>query len=699
MVLTVYGSILAGIAFALFLRLSQQIQIKFARFTIYCLLLFAIALICLITFLNDGFAKALSWYLLAYFGFDMMRWMVSELTRRHLPPAQANSFFSYMSAYFESGTLLVILIGRFLAVDSTSNDSLTLIIVFIAIAALLTGFKFIPIKNIEVRYPKSPDNSLNPKKLGISPMIRLLVLITCLFAVIEVSIDYSVGTMLKNSLVDYQQIRLMTENYFFASCLLIIIFGHLMGYLIEQKRLSPLLLLRLNAILITIMSALCLIYQSFYFFVAAEVIRRLSEYSLYNPANHMLLSALPEPLRTTVKSRQNLYFYSFIPISLAAVFSFTSKLSFETEIFIVMILIATSSIAILFFLLPFSRKLNDAMYNLSNFADKSFSVIAVHMLSYLRPKDFETQMVQLLQHEPKKLLRKTIILALGYSNKKDSIQTITNQFLIDKEEIQLAALDALKISKQFRASKFLIDILDSKVSSKTQRVKINAMAVIASMFGKFAIPFLLKGLDEPDPRIVANAIEVLSVFREKELIAYFVKYIDSPTPRIKANALLALSRYSSHKSIYREGLQSMLSSEDFVELSSALYVVGRTKDSHFKDQVLNIFHHDIRINDERLANPLAWALIRIDDPHGYSLIVEIMLSPTSKQEIDIFMHYFSQHDQEVRFEIVKQFVIRHHGDHNAVLNFGKILKDSVFDFHEELEYLNLCFDSYFRKST
>jgi len=51
------------------------------------------------------------------------------------------------------------------------------------------------------------------------------------------------------------------------------------------------------------------------------------------------------------------------------------------------------------------------------------------------------------------------------------------------------------------------------------------------------------------------------------------------------------------------------------------------------------------------------------------------------------------HDPKTRYDIIRHFVANA-GDHvEAVQRVGDALKSSAYDFHEELEYLNLCKDS------
>jgi ABC-type sulfate/molybdate transport systems ATPase subunit len=53
------------------------------------------------------------------------------------------------------------------------------------------------------------------------------------------------------------------------------------------------------------------------------------------------------------------------------------------------------------------------------------------------------------------------------------------------------------------------------------------------------------------------------------------------------------------------------------------------------------------------------------------------------------MHFFSQHDPETRYDIIKHYVTMYSGDIEAIRRVGEILKNSVYDFHEELQYLKV----------
>ena len=76
---------------------------------------------------------------------------------------------------------------------------------------------------------------------------------------------------------------------------------------------------------------------------------------------------------------------------------------------------------------------------------------------------YSEHMGQLLSGDPKHVLRKTIILGLGHIRQDDkTTETILHQFKSDKEEIQIAVLDALKLSNRYETIQFLGKDYDGK---------------------------------------------------------------------------------------------------------------------------------------------------------------------------------------------------------------------------------------------
>ena len=688
-VYAVYGSILGGLLFSFFLKHFCLGKVKYARFAAISISALILVLALLAQDLVVGFPKAIIWYLIACFGFDLLRWIVSEITVRHLDPARAQSYFSYLNAFLEGGTVIVILALKFSGTILNDNQTLWLIVACCIASLLLILFQFLPSHNFEIVYSERSAREGGPDLRALKPLVLLFILVTSALAVIEVSEDYLVKVVVKSHLQTYDAIRAMTENYFSLSCVLIALLSLVTGKAIELKRISPIRLLNLYALLMAAFSIVCLVTHSFYLFVLLEVVRRVSEYCLYSPANQMVISSFVSELRPKLKATHSFYYYALVPILMAAVFSLTTHLPVKTEVVVVLVSIIFASLAALVTLVRFRQKFTSSLYDFINSQQKAVAVIAANMLSYIRPPDYVERMNEILAAAPKKLLRKTIILGLGYLHSERSVEIIKEQFESDKEEIQLAALDALRISKKFRATQFMLNILLAKATPKTQRVRLNAMSVIAGIYGKKAIPFLMNGLEDADPRVVANALEVLSYFKDRDLKPYFVKHLASAVPRVRANALLGLAHFRETKSQYRRAVLDSLEQGSVSLIASIVYVIGRLRDREFRSDLIRIYDSPDLARNPALVNVLSWALIRINDQRGYELTNRIVLQPTYAKEQGSFMHFFSLHPQEVRYDIIRYFVNAYQQDPDAVHRFGERLKQSIYDFHEELEYLKV----------
>src|SRR5690606_8085025 len=93
----------------------------------------------------------------------------------------------------------------------------------------------------------------------------------------------------------------------------------------------------------------------------------------------------------------------------------------------------------------------------SEYADES--VRAAIGLSYLQPDDYLEKMSEILDEKPSQLLKKLSILGLGYSHDPKSYDVLLQEFRSDKEEIQITVLEALKVAKSYKATRFALDLL------------------------------------------------------------------------------------------------------------------------------------------------------------------------------------------------------------------------------------------------
>jgi len=687
-VYTVYGGIIGGLLFSWFLQNFHLIKLRYAHFSALSIALYSLCLAALTQNWLNGLPKAIAWFLVSMFGVALLRWIISELTIRYLDPARANSYFAYLNAFCESGTVLVIVLTKIYGLVMNPNQTLDLILVCCLASLALIVMQFFPARNFEIVYSKAGSETQETLPSTLRPLMICFILMSACFAAIAVNETYLLKLVLKDRLQSYQAIRAVTDNYFLLSCALIVLLSFVTGKAIGTKRISPLKLLNTYSAVMIGFGTFCLATNALFLFVAFEVARRLCEYCLYSPATQIIMGSFVSELRPKVRAQHSFYFFVLVPTVLAGVFSLTSRLPVRVETVGVIGLVLLSSLAAVVTVLRFRALYTRFLYELIESGSKSAAIIAAHTLSYIRPKDYVERMSRILARDPKKLLRKTIVLGLAYTGTDDSVELIQNEFYSDKEEIQLAAIDALRISGRLRATKFMLNILLERARPKTQRVRLNALTAIGALYGRKAIPFVLIGLEDDDPRTVANALEVLSYFGEKELIATFMQFVNSNVPRQKANALLGLSRFSETREDFVSVIRESLSSGDVPLVASLLYIIGKTKAKEFRAEVLKIYNNTGLRYDQSVINPLAWALARLNEKSGFDLAIEILSVPDSTN-IAAYMHFFSQLDAEARYDVIKHFVNRNAGDLEASRRLGEILKNSVYDFHEELQYLSI----------
>jgi HEAT repeat protein len=687
-VYTLYLALACNLLFSAFLNKIHLTKIKFSHFSamamgVYLVLNFALSF----HFASD-FIRALLWFFLSTLGNRFFLWMTSELALQHLDPARAQSSFSYLAMADEIGSLAAVIslkaYGSRLTTDLTLDGVSLLFLAGLAFVA----FQFFPKRNLEIHFTKKTvDPPLIEKKI-FRGFVILFVLVSTSLGVFKVTEDYLIKVVMKQELVSYQAIRDMTANFMFCANVLTISLTLGLGRLIEQKRLSPMWMFSFQTLVMVAFCLACLIYPQLYLFLVFDVVRRVVQNCFYSPANQMILSSFIGEFRNRLRSYYNLYYYTVTGIVLAVAFSYTQRFVYSVQLKILLgVLLATLGLS-LGMLKRLGRSLKDVMYAFVQSGHKTASIIAVNMLSFLRPKGYGMEMNKLLAQSPKKLLRKIIIVGLGYDGKRDSLDAVMNEFKSDKEEIQMAVLEALKAARNYQATQFMVKIIMAQERANSLRVRMNASLIVAGIYGRKAIPFLLNGLEDPDPRIVANTLETLSIYKDKALLSYFRHFSQSENYRVRANALMGLAPFKSTREQYRITVKNTLIGQDLPMISSVLYVIGKMKDSYFKKELDNLKNSPLG-KEEQIRSSLAWAFIQLNDQEGFELMEELLSLPYEEGKSLPALHFLSQLNRETRFDLIQHLVRQHLKDPETLANFGNHLRHSIFDFHEEIEYLHL----------
>jgi len=690
-VYTLYLIVASQLLFSFFLKKFRLKKLKFSIFLIVSTIAYILILVSLSLPFLSGPLRNLLWFFLAMFGIRFFNWLVAEIMVRHLDPARAQSYFSLLVTSDEIGTLLAVIGLKTIGKGLDPLQTLYLSIFIFILSVLFIALQFVPKKNLEITFTKKKEAEPAIENHLLRTFILGFILCSIFLSIFRSTEDYLIKVVLKEDLVSFQAIKDMTANYMMIASLIIIPTSFVMGRVIQRKHVSPISLLIFHVLSMFALGTVLLFIQPLYFFIIFEIARRLEQNILYSTANQMVVGSFVGDLRNRLKAIHNFYYNTVVGIAVIFLFSYTQTWKPENQREFLIILILFSLLAAFFVILKLKGTLIKTLRCLVASGHKTATIVAVQSLSFLKPHDYETQMGSLLQLSPKKLLRKTIILGLSYSGTESSVGTIIKEFGSEKEEIQVAVLEALKIANNYRANQFILNILTEREKPKSLQVRINATAIIAAIYNKKAIPFLLNGLENSDPRVVANTLETLSMYKDKDLIPEFIKFSHSAIPRIRANALMGLARFKKSHKMYHKEISSVLKGNAPQMMASILYVIGKMKNTDFKEEILNLLnspwkHHPL------LQGTLAWALVRIYGTKYFDLVGELLGMPYREKQQVPFLHFFSQLSKVSRFDIIKHLSLKNHQDSIFIKNFGNHLRYSVFDFHEEIEFLHLIVD-------
>jgi len=150
--------------------------------------------------------------------------------------------------------------------------------------------------------------------------------------------------------------------------------------------------------------------------------------------------------------------------------------------------------------------------------------------------------------------------------------------------------------------------------------------------------------------------------------------------------LMGLGGLRETRSEYRRVAEEALREPAMVP--SLLYVIGKLKDSYFIPHLDGILNSPLKENPSVKAC-LAWALTKMENPTGYELFGEQIRSGKTEGPGAKWMHFFSQLPKETRFDVIRYLVTLPDQDPLFLKELGNGLRNSPFDFHEEIEYLHL----------
>lgn len=677
----------SNIIFALFLRLFSVERIKFSYFCILFFLSLIMVLSVLTLPLWGEVTKALLWFGIAYFMKVVFIWMLYELASRYLNPAVVQAIFPYLGMATEVGTVIVVLGLLFLFGPLSPNFTIFATMGILSLVMMVTFISFYVLPNPVLMKPqKQQEKEKEENQTEYRHMFQFFLVTMFLLGLGDFFIEYLGNTVWQHHLVSYERINRLVTFITLVSSGGLLALDPIIARNVRECRPSPIFLYAIYSF--AILAAVCFCYyrQDLGSFVLLYTVFVIANKGVASLAKEILLSAFNQAERTSLQS-YSIFAYFVIPnIIVVVMFGINWGMDFDKQVWLLLGEIVACMVLLFGVLYFFYKAIVDLLSKNINSKDREKSVLAAHLLSYLNPIDFVPKMNEVLNHRPKHLLRKIIILGLGYKGGENGVKRVLKEFKTKREEIQLAALDSLQHAKSFTAIEFIIDLLTGAGKFSSIKVRFNAARILAAIYGKNAIPILLSGLKDEDPRIQANAIEVLGTFKDSVILTRVLPFIYSTTPRVKANALVAIAGYRKYHEVYRQEMINMLQSRNANMAASALYAIGKTKDKYFAPFIHNICNSK-RIKDPMIRRCVEWALAQLKDLDGYRLYEESFASPYKKDRFADHLHFFSQLDKVVRFTILEYMFSQKGYKKSLLTNTLKHLRYSKFDFQSEIDFV------------
>ena len=683
-IVAVYTGIIAGLLSTVFFRFFSTPRFKFAYFGFGLCLAQSIIYGSLYFIQLPDSLLAIIWITSAAFSIGLGKWLTVEMANKYLDPARSQSFFSYLSSFAGIGFIISFVILKILSIKLGPEETIITAAILYFLIAILIALGFFPRSVLEINFEKNSKEEITIDHDKLPSLKKWYSILCFLIGALNIIYGYLINVQLKFNLSTFDKINSTINNYTLISSVLIVMAGIILGQIIKRKRTSPIKVIWIAKSALLLLTIVAISFQQFELFILLEIAQKFIGQSLVGPSMQQIVNSFINYHKKIFISLQQLFYFTVTSPILAGLFYLTSKLEFKFETIAICTILIIFNSMIFFVLKKFLFYYKDLLitYIRSNiFVSK---VLATQMLSFLRPKSFVGLMKKELELKQENYLRKTIIIGLGFSEDTSTTEIIKNEFNNEKEEVQIAVLNALSTQERFEGVSFLMDILSMKVLPKSFQVRLNATKLIAKLYNVKAIPIILEGLNDKDPRVVANVLETLSLFKNKDLIKYFIRFSQHDVARVRANALMGCYKYKKTRAIYEEVIKDSIQNNNNTFLPSLFYIIGTLKDKTFIDDLTEIASDQENLPTPFIA-PLAYALICNKKKIGYKLAMSCFDTDYEENKEISFTHFFSQFTKVQRFDFVRQAFNFQGSPEKIHLH----LKNSRFDFHEEVDYLKI----------
>lgn len=618
---------------------------------------------------------------------EMMRWGLYEMLERYVSPSKLGVVFSYQAMAQELG--IVTAVGFYAFFPHISLFQVSLTTTFAAIAILGILITFLNPRRLEFHFIARKSKDFKFLDKAYQPIFLSFLLMGLFAGVFRMSQDNLVNDFFKSHTLNQIELQKIISTAMLVGSFLQMLAAFINGRVIEHHRVSPIKVIATTWTVHFIVGLGAILSQT----LSGHILFLSMSKGLagfYYPALNRLSGSFKYLTGLTFKS--NHIFGTIILAGIIFAFIPHGTMVLPTVLVITFLLV----IGQLFIL---KRKLIPTLeQNIkSEYADES--VRAAIGLSYLQPDDYVEKMSEILDEKPPQLLKKQIILGLGYSQDPKSYDVLLQEFRSDKEEIQITVLEALKVAKSYKATRFALDLVLSNRKSLTPRVRLNAAQMIAALYGEKSIPILMLGLKLEDPRQLANVLEALSQFRHPELVEIFKGYTNSTTPRVRANALMGLAQFPQEKEFYKTEILKTLEAPGMEELGqkiSIFYLIGKNRNQEFVDSLEKLLKEQVKdikdyANLDSLTlsylQTLSWSLLRLGSKEGRAVLFELLQATYRQPKAMSLLHFMLQLDQNERFDTLDQWINDSEAPPTTREMLIEYFEKSGFNLQEEIEYL------------
>ncbi|MES2769808.1 MAG: MFS transporter [Bdellovibrionota bacterium] len=666
---------------------KNEFRNQFVKTFIPVFICAAIILCSVITQVEKNINYVFVWIFMAGLFSELMRWGLNEMLERYVSPSKLGVVFSYQAMAQEVGIVSAVAFYAFAPHVSLLQVSLTTAVAAICILGIL--ITFLNPRRLEFHFiaRKSKDFKFFDK--AYQPIFLSFLLMGLFAGVFRMSQDNLVNDFFKSHTLNQVELQKIISSAMLIGSFLQMIAAFINGRIIERNRVSPIRVIASTWAVHFAVGVFAIVTQTLWGHILfMSMSKGLAGF--YYPALNRLSGSFKYLTGLTFKSNHIFGTIIFAGI----VFAFIP----HGPMVLPVVLVATF-LLVLGQLLILRKKMIPTLEENIKSEHVDESVRAAIGLSYLQPDDYVEKMSEILDEKPPQLLKKQIILGLGYSHDPKSYDVLLQEFRSDKEEIQITVLEALKVAKSYKATRFALDLVLSNRKSLTPRVRLNAAQMVVALYGEKSIPILMLGLQLEDPRQLANVLEALSQFKHLELVDIFKGFVNSATPRVRANALMGLSQFPDQKEFYKEEILKTLGAPGMEELGhkiSIFYLIGKNKNQEFKDTLIRLLIAQIKQPEEyknldaqslSYIQTLSWSLLRLGVKEGRDVFFDLLQVTYRQPKAMSLLHFILQLDQNERYDTLDQWINESEtppATRDMLLDY---FEKSGFNLEEEIEYL------------